>query len=124
LESRLNFTNSSFVFTNLNFILRFITLLRGDNVCSFVYEKEGSRDENCKYCQTTPDDSLRCNICGRSAEYVIQLELIKERSNYNIMKPDDNMPFYLCKVHEYIYKKMRTSIELKNYFEETIMVNQ
>ncbi|MFY9567502.1 MAG: hypothetical protein WB501_10245 [Nitrososphaeraceae archaeon] len=87
-------------------------------------EKEGSRDENCKYYQTSAEDSFRCNICGKNAEYVIQLELIKERSNYNIMEPDSNMPFYLCKVHEYVYKKMRTSIELKNYFEETILVNQ
>jgi hypothetical protein len=119
LVSQSNFTNSNF-----DIISRFTTLLRGDYVCSFVYEKEGSRDENCKYCQTSADDSFKCNICGGNAEYVIQLELIKERSNYNIMEPDDSMPFYLCKAHEYIYKKMRTSIELKNYFEETIMVNQ
>lgn len=100
------------------------TFLRENNVWSLVGEKDGSSDENLRYYQTASEDSFRCNICGQNAEYVIQLELVKERSNYNIMDPDDNMPFYLCKIHEYVYKKMRTSIELKNYFEETIKVNQ
>ena len=87
-------------------------------------KKDSSHNENCKYYQTSTEDLFRCNICGKNAEYVIQLELVKERSNYNIIEPDDNMPFYLCKIHEYIYKKMRTSIELKKYFEETIKLNQ
>jgi hypothetical protein len=34
------------------------------------------------------------------------------------------MPFYLCKHHEYVYKKMQRSIELKDYFSETIKENQ
>jgi hypothetical protein len=34
------------------------------------------------------------------------------------------MPFYLCKAHEYVYKKMQSSIELKDYFTETIKENQ
>lgn len=87
-------------------------------------KKDYSHNENCKYYQTSTEDLFRCNICGKNAEYVIQLELVKERSNYNIIEPDDHMPFYLCKIHEYVYKKMRTSIELKNYFEETIKLNQ
>lgn len=86
--------------------------------------KEGSRDETCKYYQTSAEDSFRCNICGKYADYIIQLEIVKERSNYSIVESDDNMPFYLCKIHEYVYKKMRTTIELTNYFEETIRVNQ
>jgi hypothetical protein len=34
------------------------------------------------------------------------------------------MPFYLCKMHEHVYKKMQRSIELKDYFAETIKENQ
>jgi hypothetical protein len=77
-----------------------------------------------RYHPSSSDDLFRCNICGQDAEYIIQLELVKERSNYNVMEHINNMPFYLCKTHEYVYKRMRTSIELKNYFAETIKVNQ
>ena len=99
------------------------TLLSEEGNCSIVDEK-GAHDDKCKYYQTTPEDSFRCNICGQIAEFIIHLELVKERSNYTIMESDDNMPFYLCKVHEYVYKKMRTSIDLKDYFDETIRVNR
>jgi hypothetical protein len=34
------------------------------------------------------------------------------------------MPFYLCENHEYLYKKMQSNIELKNYFLETLRQNQ
>jgi hypothetical protein len=34
------------------------------------------------------------------------------------------MPFYLCKEHEYVYKKMQRNIDLKDYFPETIRENQ
>jgi hypothetical protein len=34
------------------------------------------------------------------------------------------MPFYLCKDHEYVYKKMQQNIDMKNYFPETIRENQ
>ena len=87
-------------------------------------EKKGSYDENCKYAQASTENSYRCNICGNSAEYIIQLELIKEKSNYSITESNGNIPFYLCKIHEYVYKKMRMSIELKEYFEETMKLNQ
>ena len=63
---------------------------------------------------------LRCNICGGYADFVVQLELVKERSNYNVMESVNQMPFYLCKSHEYLYKKMQYNIELKEYFSETI----
>ena len=40
---------------------------------------------------------LRCNICGQDADFIVQLELVEERSNYNVMEPVNQMPFYLCK---------------------------
>ena len=63
-------------------------------------------------------------FAGQTAEYIIHLGSVKERSNYTIMESDENMPFYLCKVHEYVYKKMRTSIDLKDYFDETIRIHR
>lgn len=64
--------------------------------------------------------TLRCNICGGDADFIVQLELIKEQSNYNVMESVNQMPFYLCRNHEYLYKKMQYNIELKDYFSETI----
>ena len=61
-----------------------------------------------------------CNICGGDADFIVQLELIKEQSNYNVMESVNQMPFYLCRSHEYLYKKMQYNIELKDYFSETI----
>jgi hypothetical protein len=100
------------------------TLLRGNRDRSVVDEKEMTDGGADRYHPSSSDDLFRCNICGQDAEYIIQLELVKERSNYNVMEHINNMPFYLCKTHEYVYKRMRTSIELKNYFAETIKVNQ
>jgi hypothetical protein len=34
------------------------------------------------------------------------------------------MPFYLCKSHEYLYKKMQNNLDLRDYFTETINENQ
>jgi hypothetical protein len=62
---------------------------------------------------------FKCNICGSRAEFVVQLELAKSSKKYT-----RQMPFYLCKSHEYVYKKMQSSIELKDYFSETIQENQ
>ena len=66
---------------------------------------------------------FRCNICGCGADFVVQLELAtgdKKRG-----KRDANqMPFYLCAQHEYLYKKMQKDLELKDYFVETIKENQ
>jgi hypothetical protein len=66
---------------------------------------------------------IRCNICGSGAAFVVQLELVKENRRYNVLH-SQQMPFYLCKSHEYIYKKMQGNIELKDYFAETIKENQ
>lgn len=78
-------------------------------------------DEIADLNQTAPFGAvLRCNICGGDADFVVQLELVKERSNYNVMESVNQMPFYLCKSHEYLYKKMQYNIELKDYFSETI----
>jgi hypothetical protein len=71
------------------------------------------------------DSDLRfqCNICGNRADFVVQLELAKQNSEHNAPHAEQ-MPFYLCKAHEYVYKKMQKSIELKDYFTETIKENQ
>lgn len=66
---------------------------------------------------------FQCNICGIQADFVVQLELVKGNKKYNALHTEQ-MPFYLCKSHEYIYKKMQRSIELKDYFTETIRENQ
>ena len=72
-----------------------------------------------------PDDDprFRCNICGSRADFVVQLELVKGNRKYNALH-SQQMPFYLCRHHEYVYKKMQRSIELKDYFSETIKENQ
>lgn len=73
---------------------------------------------------SSQEESFRCNICGKDADFIVQLELIKERSNYNIVESVNRMPFFLCKEHEYLYKRMQNNIELKDYFAETIKENQ
>jgi hypothetical protein len=70
---------------------------------------------------STPQFS--CNICGNSAHFVVQLELIKQKPGYDALH-SQHMPFYLCKGHEYVYKKMQRNIDLKDYFPETIRENQ
>ncbi len=77
-------------------------------------------DELADLNHTSSSEVLRCNICGGDADFIVQLELVKERSNYNVMESVNQMPFYLCKSHEYLYKKMQYNIELKDYFSETI----
>jgi hypothetical protein len=69
------------------------------------------------------DGFFKCNICGGRAEFVVQLELAKGNRKRNSLNKQQ-MPFYLCKAHEYVYKKMQNSIELKDYFTETIKENQ
>lgn len=69
------------------------------------------------------DSGFNCNICGEIADFVVQLELVKGSKKYNSLQKQQ-MPFYLCKSHEYVYKKMQKSIELKDYFMETIKENQ
>jgi hypothetical protein len=66
---------------------------------------------------------FRCNICGSRADFIVQLELVKENGRYDALH-SQQMPFYLCKSHEYIYKKMQGNLELKDYFAETIKENQ
>jgi hypothetical protein len=69
------------------------------------------------------DPNFKCNICGTRAEFIVQLELVKQKRGYDILHSDE-MPFYLCKEHEYVYKKMQQNIDLKDYFPETIRENQ
>src|SRR5581483_893154 len=69
------------------------------------------------------DPRLKCNICGDGADFVVQLELVRCSRKYEALH-SQQMPFYLCKSHEYVYKKMQKSIELKDYFAETIKENQ
>ena len=66
---------------------------------------------------------FKCNICGNRADFVVQLELFKQKSRYDALH-SQQMPFYLCKGHEYVYKKMQQNIDLKDYFPETIKENQ
>jgi len=54
---------------------------------------------------------------------LVQLELVMVNMKYNALHTEQ-MPFYLCGAHEYVYKKMQSSIELKDYFRETIRENQ
>ncbi|MEO9321166.1 MAG: hypothetical protein ABI361_10875 [Nitrososphaera sp.] len=72
-----------------------------------------------------PGGPVKCNICGKNAEYIVQLELVRRRNSYygNILHSHE-MPFYLCTRHEYLYKKMHGNIDLKDYFTETIIENQ
>ena len=81
---------------------------------------KGLDDELADLNHASSSEVLRCNICGGDADFIVQLELVKERSNYNVMESVNQMPFYLCKSHEYLYKKMQYNIELKDYFSETI----
>jgi hypothetical protein len=74
--------------------------------------------------QTCYREELRCNICSHDADFIVQLQLVKEQSDYKIIESVDQMPFFLCKKHEYVYKRMQNSIELKGYFAETIKENQ
>jgi hypothetical protein len=73
--------------------------------------------------QMDGDPRFRCNICGDRADFVVQLELVKQKRLYDALH-SQQMPFYLCKDHEYVYKKMQQNIDMKNYFPETIRENQ
>ena len=66
---------------------------------------------------------FRCNICGETADFVVQLELVRQGPSYESLR-SEQMPFYLCIDHEYLYKKMQKDLELKDYFVETIRENQ
>lgn len=65
---------------------------------------------------------FQCNICSTPADFAMQPELVNGSRKYNALYTEQ-LPFYLCKSHEYIYKKMDRSIELKDYFTETIREN-
>jgi hypothetical protein len=69
------------------------------------------------------DPQFKCNICGNRADFVVQLELVKQERLYHGLH-SEQMPFYLCRSHEYVYKKMQQNIDLKDYFPETIRENQ
>jgi hypothetical protein len=70
------------------------------------------------------DPRFRCNICGDRADFIVQLELVKQKRRLYDTLHSQQMPFYLCKDHEYVYKKMQQNIDMKNYFPETIRENQ
>ena len=82
------------------------------------------RDDGENEESSSHDGLFRCNVCGKDADFIVQLELIKERSNYNIVESVNQMPFFLCAEHEYLYKRMQNNIELKDYFAETIKEHQ
>lgn len=82
------------------------------------------KDDDDSVIEEPEEELFRCNICGHYADFIVQLELVKERSNYNVMESVNQMPFYLCKAHEYLYKRMQKNVELKNFFVETIKENQ
>jgi hypothetical protein len=86
------------------------------------HKKKIDDDENEE--SSSHEELFRCNICGKDADFIVQLELIKERSHYNIVESVNQMPFFLCEEHEYLYKRMQNNIELKDYFVETIKENQ
>ena len=73
--------------------------------------------------QAEPELRFRCNICGERADFVVQLELLSDGSGFDVLR-SEQMPFYLCAEHEYLYKKMQKDLELKDYFVETIRENQ
>jgi hypothetical protein len=73
--------------------------------------------------QMDADPQFKCNICGNKADFVVQLELVKQERRYYGLHCQQ-MPFYLCKNHEYVYKNMQQNIDLKDYFPETIRENQ
>ena len=73
--------------------------------------------------QTEPELRSRCNICGERADFVVQLELVKGGTRFDVLR-SEQMPFYLCADHEYLYKTMQKDLELKDYFAETIRENQ
>ena len=81
-------------------------------------------DGNNNYVKRPYREPFRCNVCGAPADFIVQLELIKDRSNYNIIESINQIPFFLCNEHQYLYKKMQNNIELKDYFVETIKENQ
>ena len=105
------------------FIFGLQTLLRGNYDCCAVGDKKIDDDIEENF-EGSYEEAYRCNVCGGDADFIVQLELVKERSNYNIMESVNQMPFYLCKTHEYLYKRMQSNIELKDYFMETIRENQ
>ena len=69
------------------------------------------------------EEGYRCNVCGERADFVVQLHLVEDLSENNVVR-SQQMPFYLCSSHEYLYKKMHKDLELKDYFAETIKENQ
>jgi hypothetical protein len=69
------------------------------------------------------DLHYRCNICGDGADFIVQLELVRQVTNDGTARTSQ-MPFYLCTDHEYLYKKMQKDLELKDYFVETIKEHQ
>jgi hypothetical protein len=82
------------------------------------------KDDNDKDVLRLYREPFRCNVCGAHADFIVQLELVKDKSNYNIIESINQIPFFLCNEHQYLYRRMQNNIELKDYFAETIKENQ
>ncbi|HXG08009.1 MAG TPA: hypothetical protein VNI77_11875 [Nitrososphaera sp.] len=54
-------------------------------------------------------ENPKCNICGGKAAFIVQLEVVGGTKRYNAFR-GRHAPFYLCKGHEHIHKKMKRSI--------------
>jgi len=67
--------------------------------------------------ESVVDDAPRFQcINGNRADFVVQLELAKGNMRCNALRTEQ-MSFYLCGAHEYLYKKMQSSIEFKGLFQ-------
>ncbi len=65
-------------------------------------------------------NEFKCYICGDTADFIVHLELIKDQTNYSLLESLNQIPFYLCSNHEFVYNQMKSNVELKLYFVETL----
>lgn len=70
------------------------------------------------------DDLIKCNICGKDADFQVEMELVWDRSDYYRLANAKVCLFYLCKTHEYLYDRMQHNVELTQYFNETKELNR
>jgi len=70
-------------------------------------------------------DNYNCNICGKEADFEVEMELIRISDIIrNPIKTQNVIPFYLCMQHEYLYKHMMDNVEITEYFSETLDTNK
>lgn len=53
--------------------------------------------------ETANTPRFQCKNCAFPADFVVQPELVNENRRYGALYPEQ-MPFYLCKSHELIWK--------------------